>query len=199
MRFSQTQRVLKVQNITSNVSRNRAIDRRVILNTPTPTPTNTPTSTVTPTPTPTNTATPTNTPTLSLPPTNTPTISLTPTNTPTPTPTPTSTGSPAGSITSTLNGNDPSAVSLGGTIVSIENVSQKINATFADPNMSVYFYNNWNTTDVLFASTVVQVGSNVVANISYTTDRIGHTFGFSLNGSVPQYYGVLTNGGTVVF
>lgn len=197
MRYSQRSRVIKVGNLSySNSSKGRSIVRTVIENSPTPTPTVTPTNTLTPTPTPTNTPTPsitpTNTPTVTrspIPPSATPTQTSTPTPTKTPTPTPTPTN--PGSIVFTLAGN--------GVDNQVENIAQKCSVIFADPNFAVYFYDNWDNTSVLATSTLINVGGTTVANISHTTDRIGQAFGFSTSGSSPQYFGVLTNGGTVNF
>ena len=156
----------------------------------TPTPTITPTISITPTITPTITRTPTVTPTITKTPTQTPNFSPTPTSTTTPTVTPTTTKTPTPTVTPTqapsftrsLVGNYPNTI-IGDGI-----------AMNTSPANETFYYND-NDPFGLGATMAIYVGGILKAFVTFSGNRTGQLFGFSLTPSGPvQYIGVFTDG-----
>ena len=158
--------------------------------TPTPTPTVTPTLTPTPTVTPTISVTPTITPTITQTPTITPTITRTPTQTPNFSPTPTQTKTPTPTVTPTraptfsrsLVGNFPNTVTGDGIAMN------------TSPANETLYYND-NDPFGLGATMAIYVGGILRAFVTFSGNRTGQPFGFSLTPSGPvQYIGAFTDG-----
>lgn len=106
------------------------------------------------------------------------TIEIPPTPTPTPTPTPPPT------FLHDISGPDT------------EDGAQRI-SIFTSGNPDTIYYNNYDGSTNSFTSMTIYVNGQERAAVSYTVDRGGSTFGYSISGSEVQATGTFTNSGNV--
>jgi len=174
-----------MKNFLFKINKNIGNDRVIpILPSPTPTitptPSITPTLTPTPTITPTITNTPTITPTITITPTKSPILTTTPTRTPTLTPTPTITPSPI--FLRSIVGNYPNVV-----------VQDGIAITTSSANETLYY--NGNDPFGIGSIMLIKVSGVLRMFVTFSSNRIGQLFGFSLTPGGPiQYSGLFVDG-----
>ena len=92
--------------------------------------------------------------------------------------------------------NNPTFVLTG---PSVDSAEQQIDLTTDGSVHKAYFYNNWDGNTRTYTGTSIVVDGVGVAAISYTTDRIGQIFGYSVDGNEPQFFGRLVDAGNVYF